>query len=318
MRGKLRADDVANQASSLGVGALPVGNRRSEDSRGLGESETRLPQLPICPLLPLHRTVRQANNMHDTVLAAAHYQQQQTLSVGVWDMLREEDIFWSRLKGSTLCTCKHTHTHKFRQMLTFFPAVILFAMWLSLHEREMQTCEWWIHTQTSAWEHTQSLAGKPPTQAHTYSESAYGNTHTHARTHARAHTHTHTHTHTHLSTEDRKQPTQLVFTFKKEKKQNLWLVPSSSPGNYSFRGQFRCGNIGSPLSHTAFQLLKHWFMGPLFANGMNNSCRKTSIQWLSIREMTERSRWTKRVGVWRLQAQQFTLIFAGCYEDVQS
>lgn len=83
MRGKLRADDVANQASSLGVGALPVGNRRSEDSRGLGESETRLPQLPICPLLPLHRTVRQANNMHDTVLAAAHYQQQQTLSVGV-------------------------------------------------------------------------------------------------------------------------------------------------------------------------------------------------------------------------------------------
>ena len=196
--------------------------------------------LPSTPATPYSKTSKYT---HDTVLAAAHHQQQQTLGVGVWDVLREEDIFWSRLKGSAHCTCKHiharththTHTHTLRQMLNFFPAIILFAiilfclskhekcllrhvMWLSLQEREMQTCEWWIHMQPSAWEHTQSLAGKPPTQAHTYSESAYGNTHRHT------HRHTHTHTHTHLSTEDRKQPTQLVFTKKRKKKEKR--IPS--------------------------------------------------------------------------------------------
>lgn len=107
---------------------------------------------------------------------------------------------------------------------------------------------------------------------------------------------------------------------KKKKKKKESFVFSSSlqcSGDYSFREQFRCGNIGSPLSHTAVQLLKHWFRGPLFADRMNISCGKTSKQWLSIRKMTERSRWTKRVGLWRLQAQQFILIFTGRYEHVQ-
>ena len=74
------------------------------------------------------------------------------------------------------------------------------VMWHLPEVCGVQACELWIYRrQLSAWQHTQSGAAVPPTQAHKYAACTYGNMHTH------------------LSTENRTKPPQLVFHSTKKK-----------------------------------------------------------------------------------------------------